>query len=115
MRRAQIRGEDLREQRNFGDEMPLSVVMCFDYFSSIGAQLLQRNARLRQDTLRELLPLLRDGHEVDKTNVRTYFPTVAELIVFFPTTRLISCVIASSVCFALWKKATTDCRSVIWR
>jgi hypothetical protein len=51
---------------------------------------------------------------VDKTNIRTHFPTVELLIVFSPGTRLISWVMASPVHFALWKKVTTECMSIIW-
>jgi hypothetical protein len=51
---------------------------------------------------------------VDKTNIRTDFRTVEELIVFSPGAELMSCVMASSVHFALWKKARTECSSIIW-
>jgi hypothetical protein len=50
----------------------------------------------------------------DKTNIRTHFLTVESLIVFSPGTRSISCVMASPVHFALWKKATTERGSMIW-
>jgi hypothetical protein len=51
---------------------------------------------------------------VDEVNIQTYFPIVEELIVFSPSTPLISGVITNSVHFALWKKATTECKSIIW-
>jgi hypothetical protein len=38
---------------------------------------------------------------VDMTNIRTYFPTVEELIVFSPSMRLILWLMASSLYFAL--------------